>query len=73
VFIAAAGTGDSGHGEGKVFLGTAVASNTGAWSLALTAGQVAAGTPLTATATTPVAFNQAAETSEFAANVTATQ
>jgi hypothetical protein len=70
VFIAVAGEGDQGHGEGKTFLGRATADAGGAWSLSLSGGQVGSGQQLTATATTPVAFATAAETSEFAANVT---
>ena len=41
----------------------------GAWTLHLATGAVASGQALTATATTPVSFSHAAETSEFAANV----
>ena len=69
VFLAMPGTRDQGHGEGSTFLGSTVASGSGAWSLTLVSGQVARGQRVTATATTPVAFNVSAETSEFAANV----
>jgi trimeric autotransporter adhesin len=70
VYRASGGAGDQGHGEGQAFLGSATAGANGAWSLALTAGQVAAGQQVTASATTPLGFQTAAETSEFAANVT---
>jgi hypothetical protein len=72
VYIASAGPGDQGHGEGQSFLGRATADANGAWSLSLSSGQVGTGQQLTATATTPVAFATAAETSEFAANVVVT-
>jgi hypothetical protein len=69
VFIAATDAGDLGHGEGKTFLGATKAGAGGSWSLALAPGQVSSGRRVTATATTPVAFATAAETSEFTANV----
>jgi hypothetical protein len=68
VFAAASDAGDLGHGEGKTLLGATTAGAGGAWSLALTAGQVTSGQQVTATATTPAAFSAASETSEFAAN-----
>ncbi|MGI8967779.1 MAG: hypothetical protein ACR2GA_01575 [Chloroflexota bacterium] len=57
---------DQAHGEGKTYLGTAVADGIGNWSitgLTLTSGQ-----QITATATTPGSPGPA-ETSEFATNV----
>jgi titin len=66
VFIASNEADDQGHGEGQTLLGSVSADAAGNWSLTLSAGQVAAGQRVTATATmaaTP------AETSEFAANV----
>jgi titin len=70
VYRASVEADDQGHGEGQAFLGSVTAGANGAWSLALTAGQVAAGQQVTASATTPVGFQTAAETSEFAANAT---
>jgi trimeric autotransporter adhesin len=68
VFLALAGSGDQGHGGGEIFLNSVTASSSGTWSLTLTSGQVSAGQLVTATTTTTGAT---AETSEFAANVTA--
>jgi hypothetical protein len=62
---------DQGHGEGQTLLGSVTAGPTGAWTLSLAAGQVSPGAQVTASATTPAVFQTAAETSEFAANVTA--
>jgi hypothetical protein len=68
VYAAATDTGDLGHGEGKTLLGATTAGSGGSWNLTLAAGQVTSGQAVTATASTPVAFNAAAETSEFATN-----
>jgi titin len=68
VYLASNESDDQGHGEGQRLLGSVTASANGAWSLALATGQVSAGQRVTASATTPVAFGVAAETSEFAAN-----
>lgn len=70
VYVAAAQQGDQGHGEGQSYLGSVTAAGDGTWSLTLAAGQVLAGQQVTATATTAASFEMAAETSEFAANVT---
>ncbi len=69
VYVASGEADDLGHGEGRSFLGSTIADGSGAWSLTLPAGQIAAGQRMSATATTPVAFGTAPETSEFAANV----
>jgi parallel beta-helix repeat protein len=72
VFIASGEADDQGHGEGKTFLGSAIASGTGGtWTLSLSPGQLSAGQLVTATATGTGSGTTAAETSEFAANVTA--
>jgi hypothetical protein len=67
VVIASNEADDQGHGEGQTFLGSVTANASGKWTLTLTAGQVAQGQLVTATATTS---GTTAETSEFAANVT---
>lgn len=70
VFIAAPGPGDQGHGEGKTYLGSAVADANGAWKLlAPYAVTPSAGQSVTATATAPD-HPGPPETSEFAANIT---
>jgi hypothetical protein len=71
VFVATGEADDQGHGEGARFIGVAVADSSGRWSVSPAAGLVTKGQALTATATTPVSFQKAAETSEFAANVAA--
>jgi hypothetical protein len=68
VYLATNVPADQGHGEGRLFLGRVTAGGTGIWSLSLTSSQVSTGQQLTATATTPISFGTAAETSEFAAN-----
>jgi titin len=67
VFAASAELDDQGCGEGAVFLGSAAATSSGAWSVALSPGQIASGKPITATATTA---GPLPETSEFSPNST---
>ena len=67
VFIASNESNDQGHGEGQTFLGSALVSSNGTWSLTLASGKVAHGQFVTATTTTS---GTTTETSEFAANVT---
>jgi titin len=66
VFQASAVADDLSHGEGAIYMGSAVANTAGAWSLSLVAGQVTSGELVTATATTG---QSPLETSEFGANV----
>ena len=72
VYLAAAGPGDQGHGEGAALLATTTAAANGTWTAALSPGQLSAGALVTATATTPASFQNAAESSEFSRNVAAT-
>jgi hypothetical protein len=72
VYLAAAGPGDQGHGEGAALLATTTAAADGTWTAALSPGQLSAGALVTATATTPASFQNAPESSEFSRNVTAT-
>ena len=72
VYLAAAGPGDQGHGEGAALLATTTAAADGSWTAALSPGQLSAGALVTATATTPASFQIAPETSEFSRNATAT-
>ncbi len=69
VYVASSVPADSGHGEGKVFLGTTTSDSSGNWSLALATGKVAKGQQVTATVTNG-SLHPTPETSEFSANVT---
>ena len=53
VFVAQAGTGDAGHGEGATLLARTIAASNGTWSIAVVAGTLTSGDQVTATATTP--------------------
>jgi hypothetical protein len=69
VFVALAGTGDSGHGEGARLLGRAIAAGDGAWGVPVVPGALASGDQVTGTATTPLTA-VLPQTSEFGANAT---
>jgi len=69
VFLARAGAGDSGHGEGARLLVRVLAQGNGAWTATLPGGSVSSSDQVTATATTP-ASTVASHTSEFGANLT---
>jgi hypothetical protein len=68
VYVATNEVDDQGHGEGRTFVGAAVAGTEGRWTLKPAVGTLQRGQWLTATATTP-ATPGPAETSEFAANM----
>jgi parallel beta-helix repeat protein len=72
IYLAAPGPGDQGHGEAAALLATTTAAADGTWTAALSPGQLSAGASVTATTTTPASFQNAAETSEFSHNHTAT-
>ena len=72
IYLAAPAAGDQGHGEAAALLATTTAAANGNWTVALRPGQLSAGAPVTATATTPASFQTGAESSEFSLNVTAT-
>jgi hypothetical protein len=72
IYLAAAAPGDHGHGETAALLASTTAAADGTWTATLSAGQLSAGTSVTATATTPASFQNAAETSEYSRNVTVT-
>ena len=72
IYLAAAAPDDQGHGEAAALLATTTAAANGTWTAALRPGQLSAGASVTATATSPASFQQAAESSEFSRNVTVT-
>jgi hypothetical protein len=69
VFVAQAGLGDAGHGEGAKLLARTIATSNGAWGVPITTGALRSGDQVTAAATTP-SSSVAPQTSEFGANVT---
>jgi len=74
IYLAAAAPDDQGHGEAAALLTTTTttAAANGTWTAALRPGQLSAGASVTATATSPASFQQAAESSEFSRNVAIT-
>ena len=69
VFVAQAGAGDAGHGEGARLLARTLAAGNGTWSIVVAAGALTSGKKVTATATTPLS-TVVPQTSEFGANAT---
>jgi hypothetical protein len=70
VFVALPGSGDSNHGEGKTYVGTAVVPAGGTWSLTVPSGALMGGPLVTADQTKTLVAGGFLETSEFANDVT---